>query len=223
MSLITYHRGNNNKGYYVKPSGEDTKVGLVVLQEWWGLNKQMEGLTERLAAEGLHALCPDLYHGRVASTADEAAHLMDGLDWGKAIEEIGEAVQYLKDHGSTKVVVTGFCMGGALANATAVLLAKDIAGAAPFYGVPPKSVADMTKAAVPIQAHFGAEDDMKGFSDRATQDQYEQNLKASGVDYKLYRYEGAGHAFMNEKRPEAYNSTASSQAFQRLIAFARAI
>ncbi|KAI9226730.1 MAG: dienelactone hydrolase [Piptocephalis tieghemiana] len=223
MPLISYHSNNDNKGYYVKASGKDTGVGMIVLQEWWGLNRQMEGLTERIAAQGIHALCPDLYHGRVAATEDEATHLMEGLNWDKAIEEIKEAIQYLREHGAKKVVVTGFCLGGALANASAVLLSKEIDGAMPFYGVPPKSVVDMKEAGVPIQAHFGANDTHTGFSDPDTQEQYKKDLEASGIKYTVFQYEGAGHAFMNEKRPEAHDPAASALAFERLLEFAKSV
>ena len=60
--------------------------------------------------------------------------------------------------------MTGFCMGGALTIASAVLC-EGISAAVPFYGTPPLQLADPAKAKAPIQGHFGEEDRMTGFSD----------------------------------------------------------
>ena len=69
----------------------------------------------RFAAQGYLALAPDLYHGKSTLEAEEAEHLMKGLDWGRAAQEIAGAVRYLREaEGATRVGVTGFCMGGAL-------------------------------------------------------------------------------------------------------------
>jgi carboxymethylenebutenolidase len=219
MPSVTYS-ASGNKGYYAAGSKADTTVGLVVVQEWWGLNKQMEGMTERFAAQGMHALCPDLFHGRVAATEDEAKHLMGALDWPKAVEELQEAVAFLKGKGAAKVCVVGFCMGGALAAAAAVKFPGEIAGALPFYGTPPAVFADLAKTGVPVQGHFGEKDlDHPGFSDPAAADAYEKQLAEAVVEHTIFRYPGVGHAFMNEARPEAFNKEASDLAFTRAVKF----
>ena len=60
--------------------------------------------------------------------------------------------------------VTGFCMGGALTIASAVLV-PEVDAAASFYGVPSAELADPALAKAPIQAHFGELDGFVGFSD----------------------------------------------------------
>ncbi|KAI8056977.1 carboxymethylenebutenolidase [Syncephalis plumigaleata] len=210
-------------GYLVKPSEQTAASathGIVIVQEWWGINEAMKILAQKFADNGLLSLVPDLYHGRVAATPDEAKHLMTGLDWPAAVKEIHAAASYLRSQGCGKVVVTGFCMGGALAAASAVLNADVFDAAAPFYGIPPSTLCNLEDTKIPVQAHFGRLDDHKGFSDPPTADAYEEKLKKSGVRYEFHRYD-AGHAFMNEKRPEAYDKTSAETAFERVMSFVK--
>jgi carboxymethylenebutenolidase len=89
--------------------------GVVVIQEWWGLNDQIRGVADRLAQAGYSALVPDLYRGKSTLAAEEAHHLMTNLNFGDAASmDVRGAVQALKARGAAKVGVTGFCMGGAL-------------------------------------------------------------------------------------------------------------
>lgn len=91
-----------------------------MLQEWWGLNEHMREMARRFAREGgFLALAPDLYGGRVATDAQEASHLMEGLDWEQAMGQVREAAVWLREQGASQVAVLGFCMGGALTVAAA--------------------------------------------------------------------------------------------------------
>jgi len=76
--------GGTCKGYLAE-AGQG-KPGLVVIQEWWGLNDQICGVADRFARAGYNALAPDLYKGRLTATPDEANHLMSGLDFADAPE-----------------------------------------------------------------------------------------------------------------------------------------
>ena len=59
-------------------------AALVVIQEWWGVNDQIRGVADRLAGAGYRALVPDLYRGKSTVEAEEAHHLMNGLNFGDA-------------------------------------------------------------------------------------------------------------------------------------------
>src|SRR5262249_60595135 len=80
-SMIEFARpdGGRTKGYLAQ-AGQG-RPGIVVIQEWWGLNDQICGIADRFARAGWNALAPDLYKGRVTATPDEANHLMEGLDF----------------------------------------------------------------------------------------------------------------------------------------------
>lgn len=196
-------------GFLVEANSTDN-CAVVVIQEWWGINQQMENVAQRLADAGHSALVPDLYRGRLASDADEAKHFMGDLDWPDAThQDLAGAVNYLaRTH--DRVAVLGFCMGGALTIAGAVHI-DGLAGAVCFYGIPPAELADPAKIRCPILAHFATQDDW------CTPDAVaalEAAWVSAGVNYELHRYE-AQHAFFNEARPEVFDANASELAWGR--------
>lgn len=212
--LIEFSRpdGGSTKGYQAQAG--DGRPGVVVIQEWWGLNDQICGVADRFARAGYNAIAPDLYEGRVTTEPDEANHMMEGLDFpGATNEDLRGAVQHLKQS-SGKVAVMGFCMGGALTIASAVHVAETDAAVC-FYGIPPASFADAATIKVPFQGHFANIDD---WCTPAAVDELEGSLKAGGVDYELFRYE-AQHAFFNERAEGIYDTACANQAWERMSTF----
>ena len=132
-----------------------SRVGLVVLQEWWGIVPHVMAVSDRFAAEGFEVVSPDLYHGKKTVDAEEAEHLMNGLDWGLAVKEIQASVRYLRENGCEKVGIVGFCMGGALACLGAAT--ADVNAAVAFYGFPPPPN-PMDKVCPPTLIFFGEEE-----------------------------------------------------------------
>ena len=53
----------------------------MLIQEWWGIDFEVQAHAERLAGDGFRVIVPDLYRGELGVEAEEAQHLMDGLDW----------------------------------------------------------------------------------------------------------------------------------------------
>jgi len=191
------------------------RPGVVVIQEWWGLNDQICGIADRMARAGFNALAPDLYHGRVTEKPDEANHLMSGLDFaGATHQDIRGAVQHLKASGSTKVAIMGYCMGGALTIASAVHIPEADAAVC-FYGIPPQSFADPAHIRIPLQGHFANRDD---WCTPEAAEALEASLKASAANYELYRYE-ANHGFCNDRSAVNYDAACCNLAFERLQAF----
>ena len=198
-------------GVLVTPDGAGKPPGVVVIQEWWGVNDQIQSVAERYAAAGFAAIVPDLYHGKIAKDADEAGKMMGALDFGKAVQEIAGAVAFLRERGSAKVAVTGYCLGGALSFATAVNV-RGLAAVVPFYGLP--GDLDWAKVDAPIQAHFATHDDW------AKVEGAEKIKAAVKVPMELFAYD-AQHAFCNDRRPDVYNPDAAKQAWDRALAFVR--
>jgi len=206
--------GGKAKGY-LATAGQG-RPGVVVIQEWWGLNDQICGVADRFARTGYNALAPDLYKGRVTTEPDEANHLMTGFDFaGATHQDLRAAAQHLKSQ-SGKVAVMGYCMGGALTIAAALHVPEFVAGVA-FYGIPPKEFADPAKIRLPLQGHFANKDD---WCTPAAVDDLERGLKESGLKHEVYRYEAA-HAFANE-RSAAYDVACANLAWERMAAFLRA-
>jgi carboxymethylenebutenolidase len=200
-------------GVLALPAGDAKAPGVVVLQEYWGINEQIQAVAQRWADAGFLALAPDLYHGKLAKTADEANHLLKALDFGKAVQEIGEAVAFLRAHprSTGKVAVNGYCMGGALTLATAVNV-RGLAAVVPYYGLP--GDLDWSKIDAPVQAHFCTVDDW------ATVAGAQKIKDAVKVPMELHVYD-AQHAFANERRPEVHNPEATKLAWERTLAFVR--
>ena len=193
------------------------RPSVIVIQEWWGLNDHIKSIVDRLDSEGFNALAPDLFHGRVTRDADEASHLMSGLDFPGAVhQDIAAALAYLKSI-NPKVAVMGFCMGGALTLASAARLEGFFAGVC-FYGVPPKAFADPADIKIPIQGHFATQDD---WVTPAIVAEITRSMTATGNPPEVYSYV-ADHAFFNATRPEVYNKDAAELAFERTLAFLRA-
>lgn len=189
-----------------------TGPGLVLIQEWWGLNAQIKSTAERLAAEGFRVLVPDLYRGQLAASGEEANHLMSGLDFVDACDQdLAGAIRQL---GPGKVGVMGFCMGGALTVAAAARL-SGLAAAVCFYGVPPPTLADPAQIAIPFQGHFATRDD---WCTPVVAAQLEAAMRAAGRQPEIHHYE-ADHAFFNASRPEVHDAVAAELAWQRSLAF----
>lgn len=203
-------------GVLALPEGDTRVPGVVLIHEYWGVNEQIQTAAERWAKEGFAVLVPDLYHGHVAKTADDAAAAMGKLDWGKAVQEIAGAVAYLRGHARStgKVALTGYCMGGALTFAAACAI-PDLAAAVPFYGVPGQ--ADWSKVTAPVQAHFAQHDE---WATIAKGEQIKAALAEHGKAMELFTYD-AQHAFCNDRRPEVYAPEAAKQAWSRAVAFVR--
>jgi carboxymethylenebutenolidase len=206
--------GKSCPGYLATPKAGAGAPGFVCIQEWWGLNEQIKKTADRLAEAGYRALVPDLYRGKVAKAADEASHMMTGLNFPDAAEQdIRGAVQYLKQS-SKKVAVGGFCMGGALTILAAVRVPEMDAGAC-FYGIPDLPAAEFMKIKTPLTCHFANQD---GHWTPAKVDNLEAALKQSQSRYEIYRYD-AQHAFMNETRPEVYDAASAKLAWERMLKF----
>jgi len=187
--------------------------GIIVLQEWWGLVPHIKDVADRFAAQGYVALAPDLYHGKSTLEAAEAQHLMEGLDWGRAAKEIAGAVRYLREvEGATRVGVTGFCMGGALTIIAATQPGVDAYVA--FYGFPPAGAAPVERITAPGILFFGEKEEYFSVPDAQA---FAEGQRKRGREAEVVVYPGAGHAFFNDTRPEAYRKEAANDAWRRTL------
>ncbi len=221
--MIDFKRpdGKSVQGYLAEPSNKTNAPGVVVIQEWWGLDDEVKAVADRLAQAGYRALVPDLYRGKLAIEANEAEHLMGDLNFGDAAsQDIRGAVQYLKQTGCAKVAVTGFCMGGAL-TILASCNVPELDASIVWYGNPPLEYVNAQAITKPILAHWSLHDE---FFPISGVDQLEEKLKQAGVHYEFHRYD-TKHAFANPKsdtrglEPLKYNAEAAQLAWDRTIDF----
>ena len=205
------------RAHLARPKGDGKLPGVVVIHENRGLVPHIEDVNRRVALEGFLAIAPDALTplGGTPEDLDKARDLIGKLDSKSTIENYVAAVRYLKTHplSTGKVGVVGFCWGGAMANQVAVN-SPDVIAVVPYYGRQPASE-DVSKINASLLLHYAGLDEgiNKGIP------AYEAALKKASIDYKMYMYEGAQHAFNNDTNAERYNKEAAQLAWQRTISF----
>ena len=192
--------------------------GVVVIQEWWGLQDQIKGICDRFALAGYEALAPDLYSGTVVPYHDHdaAGREMGSLNFIETTDQVVRGAAVLLKKTGVKVGLTGFCLGGAVTILGAARI-PEISAAVCFYGLPPDTIAKAADVKVPLQGHFATRDD---WCTPQAVDAFEAGLKAARKNAEFFRYE-ADHGFMNEQR-DVHERAAAELAWARTLAFWKA-
>jgi carboxymethylenebutenolidase len=221
---ITYPgaEGQTMSGYLVMPTDASGPLpAVMVIHENRGLNPHIEDVVRRMALEGFLALAPDLLtpSGGTPEDEDQAREMIGQLDGAQTVENAVATVQFLKNHDMSNgnVGAVGFCWGGAIVNQTAVHAGADLAAAVPYYGRQPDP-SDVNQIEAKMMLQYAGLDDRvnAGIPD------YEAALQAAGVDYQVFVYEGANHAFNNDTSEARYDKEAADLAWQRTIDFLKA-
>lgn len=222
-------------GYLARPA-RGTHPGVVLLHDVWGLSEHTRDMTRRLAAEGFSVLAADLYRHEPVEISDPGSH-MRGFGDPQALADVQAAVDVLVARPETQgrhVGVLGFCMGGMYA-LMAACTCRDVAAAVPFYGLlshehgilhdeagldpakKPRAPLDyVPDLRCPLLACFGDGDEFIPLGDvRAL----EALLGATSRDTEVVVYPGAGHAFLNDTRADAFRPEAAADAWRRATRF----
>jgi carboxymethylenebutenolidase len=214
--------GSTGSGYLAEPgSGATGSVGVLVLQEWWGLVDQITRTCDRFAGAGFTALAPDLYHGTEVplTEPDEAAKAMMAMEMGGAARDLSGAVdELLRRTGRDRVGVVGFCMGGGLALVLATQRPDAVGAVVPAYGVIPWPDAQPDYSALSA-AVLGHAAELDGFFTPDAARALEEQLTALGKTVTFHHYPGVDHAFFNDDRPEVYDRDSAELLWERTVAF----
>jgi carboxymethylenebutenolidase len=190
--------GGHASGYLVTPPS-GSGPGILVIQEWWGLDSGIKEMADRLGTAGFVALAPDLYHGELAghTEMDKASKLMQSMPPDRAGRDMSGAIDYLAQHPavtSQSIGVVGFCMGGLLSFIIAANRPDKVKAVVPFYGFPQgEHEPDWSKLDAKVRGHMAEHDSF--FSPQAAH-ALESKLRAMGKDVTLTVHPGSGHAFM---------------------------
>lgn len=189
-----------------------------MLHAWWGLNDFFHDLCERLAGSGFVAFAPDLYHGRIAATIEEAERLRDELKPRQARADTLAALDYLRGleaaAGPTLGVI-GFSLGVYFALGLSRERPEDVRALVAFYGTRSGSYASARAAYL---GHFAENDEWEPASGVQ---RLEKRLRADGRPATFYTYPGTSHWFFEKDRADAYDAQAAELAWQRTVAFLR--
>lgn len=219
--LIEYAvEGGVAPGFVARPSGGGPFPGVVVIQEWWGLDEHIKDVTRRVAMEGFVALAPDLYRGEVAREPSDARRLAMALVREQALADIQGAADYLASLPTVapkQIGVMGFCMGGALAMQMAYK-GREIGASVVFYGGGVQLTDDELRAiSAPILGLYGEAD---GGIPVELVREWGTKLAAFGKTGEMVIYPDAPHAFFNDTR-DSYRAEAAADAWRRTISWFR--
>jgi carboxymethylenebutenolidase len=205
------------RAYLARQKEEKKRPAVIVIHENRGLVPHIQDVARRMALEGFLTLAPDALSpiGGTPEDTSKVPSLIGKLDSEATARNFVAAVQYLKTHplATGKVGCTGFCWGGGMTNQVAVR-SPDLLAAVPYYGMQP-AAQDVPKIKAALLLQYAGNDER---IDRGIP-AFEEALKKAKVEYKIYIYEGAGHAFNNDTNPQRYNKEAAELAWKRTIAF----
>ena len=213
--------GDGAYAYVAQPDDEQKHPGVVLIQEWWGIEPHIRDLAQKLATEGFVVAVPDLYHGKIATEPDDAVKMVMMLrqNIDRAAQEILGALATLKAMPNVepkKLGLIGFCVGGFLTY-TVASRSNDLGAVIPFYGAGyDPTPAEVAKVNAPVLAIYGSRDE----SIPATQiEKIERMYKEAGKDITVKIY-NAGHAFINPAHG-AGNEAAAAAAWPLAMNFLR--
>ncbi|MCC0176688.1 dienelactone hydrolase family protein [Waterburya agarophytonicola K14] len=217
--------------YLAKPETPGTYSAVIVVQEIFGVNEHIRNITERLAAEGYIAIAPAIYQRQAPEF--EVGYGEDDVKLGRQYKVATQADELMSDIQATidylyslpevkqeGVRTIGFCFGGHVVYLAATL--KDVTATASFYGAqiatwcPGKEeptifrTQDITGT---LYAFFGTEDPL--IPNEQTKE-IERELQKHNISHQIFRYEGATHGFMCDRRP-SYDRAAAKDAWIKVL------
>jgi carboxymethylenebutenolidase len=206
------------KGYLVQPKNAKKQMGCVlVIHENRGLTPHIKDITRRIAKEGFIALGIDGLSpfGGTPTNEDEGRALIGKLDAKQNIENMLSGLTFLRNlkNSNQKTACIGFCWGGGIVNDLAAADPNLTVGV-PYYGRQIDATF-VTKIKAKLMLHYAGLDDRINAGIPA----YESALKSNQIDYQLFIYEGAQHAFNNDSSPARYQKETALLAWDRTMAF----
>lgn len=202
---------------YVSAPDSNSHPGLVLLHPWWGYNECMQDICGRLADAGFLVVAPDLYHGEIAATIEQADTIESKLDVARVVDEIASALDYLRNHPrhAGDVGMVGFSMGVYYGLKVVRDRPNEVDAAVLFYGT---SDGEYEGTSMAVLGHYAGNDQ---FESERDVDAFRERLQAGGSTVTFHTYPDTGHWFFESDRPE-YDEGAAELAWSRTIEFLRA-
>jgi len=223
--------GDTVRGYAAWPAGGEAMPGLVLIPDVRGLYDHYRDVARRFAGAGFFTFAIDLYSREGAPDLPDMAAVfrwLRELPDPRVLADLGGAVRFLagrRDVQGDRIGITGFCMGGQYALMAACSV-DGLAACVSWYGMLRYAEKSAAKPASPLElaAHlrcpylglFGADDAIIPLSDV---DELRATLARQPQPTEIHVYEGAGHAFFNDMRADAYRPEAAADGWRRAVRF----
>ena len=196
------------------------RPGILLIHEWWGLNDQIMDEAKRLAHEGYAVFAVDLY-GESTTDATRARELSSAVRDNpvQAEERLKAALNYLDAQSEVadgRLATMGWCFGGGMSGVIGSTGDERIRATVIYYGTPVTDTERLANMTQPVLGIWGADDTS------IPQDQvnaFEQALASQGTPVEFHTYDGAGHAFANPTRGDAYRPEATADAWEKTLSF----
>jgi carboxymethylenebutenolidase len=209
--------GANVDGYFARPDGDGPFPGVIVIQEWWGLNDNIRWMADRLAGAGYLALAVDLYEGEVATDREGAMRLATAArdQPDRLADNLRQAVDYLKQMGATSVGTVGWCFGGGWSLRAGILMGDEVDATVIYYGRVTADPDELANLTAPVLGLFGEQD---GGIPVERVREFEAALEKLGKEASIHVYPNADHAFANPSGTR-YNEEAATDAWNKTLVF----
>ncbi len=205
-------------GYLARPAGSGPWPAVVVIQEWWGLDKETKSIADRFAGIGYFAFAPDLYHGEIAELGDhEKATELSEKYGPKAPELLTRVYDELKQNPDCngKIGSVGFCFGGRMSRALGIHRPLD--ALCTFYGGGMQQLFNqLDKIKSPVLGLYGDQDRSVP---AGTIEEFDELLGKYHIPHEVVVYPQSGHAFFRDIDPKAYRPEAAKDAWERVTKF----
>lgn len=198
------------EAYFVE--SKNSKKGLIIVQEWWGLVNHIRDVADKFNQKGFNTIAPDLYSGKQTDEPTLAQKYMMELNVEEAIKNLKSSIKFFNDRGIDQIASIGFCMGGGISLYAASM--GIVNSAVSYYGVLPNATVKYENIKCPIQGHYAEHD---GATESIQE--IEDILNSNNIYNDFYIYEGTSHAFFNNEREEVYDKKSADLSFQRTIKF----
>jgi carboxymethylenebutenolidase len=223
--------GATLKGHAAVPPGPGPHPGLVLIPDVRGLGDHYRHIAGRFAAEGFFTLAVDLYSREGAPDLPDmaaVARVIRALPDRRVLDDLASAVAVVAarpEVGGRRVGITGYCMGGQYAIMAACSV-PGLSACVSWYGMLRYHDTDATKPASPLDLasrlscpYLGFFGDDDALIPAADVEALRARLASTGQAAEVVRYPGAGHAFFNDTRPEAFRPAAAADSWGRAIKF----
>ena len=226
-TTVSVATSDGEMGLYDVESASPPRGAVIVLQEAFGVNDHIEDVTRRFAQAGYRAVAPHLFHRSGDPVLDygnfeKIMPHMQALSEAGLLEDLDVTLAYLAAAGlaAPSVGVVGFCMGGSVAFLAAAR--RRLGAGVTFYG---GGVAEGRFGMPPlVELAPGLETPWLGLFGDEDQgipiDQVEslrQAAATAAVPTEIVRYQGAGHGFRCDARPDSYHQASAEDGWRRTL------